>query len=96
MHPRGPQTAVRIYTLVGCGYCTRAKELLHSRGIPFDEVDGTGDKALQQWLKVKTGSSTFPQIFIRDTPVGGCSDLQELDASGALQQMLQGGRPTRF
>jgi glutaredoxin 3 len=88
--------AVRIYTLAGCGYCTRAKELLLARGIPFDEVDGTTDKALQGWLKTTTGSSTFPQIFIRGTSVGGCSDLQELDASGQLQAMLQSGRPTRF
>jgi glutaredoxin 3 len=87
---------VRIYTLYGCGYCTRAKELLQGRGVRFDEVDATNDKAVQQWLKTVTGRSTFPQIFIHGVSVGGCSDLQELDASGELPRKLQSGRPRRF
>ena len=87
---------VRIYTLEGCGYCTRAKELLLSRGIPFDEVDGTENKPVQEWLKTATGRTTFPQVFIHGVSVGGCSDLHELDASGELMQRVQSGRPRRF
>jgi glutaredoxin 3 len=37
-----------------------------------------------------TGRRTVPQIFIGDTHVGGCDDLQALDSSGALMPLLNG------
>jgi glutaredoxin 3 len=37
-----------------------------------------------------TGRRTVPQIFIGDTHVGGCDDLQALDSRGGLMPLLQG------
>jgi glutaredoxin 3 len=34
------------------------------------------------------GGSTFPQIFIGDTHVGGCDDLYALEEQGKLDAML--------
>ena len=34
------------------------------------------------------GRSTFPQIFIGETHVGGCDDLFALDRAGKLDPML--------
>ncbi|HRP79486.1 MAG TPA: glutaredoxin 3, partial [Aquamicrobium sp.] len=36
------------------------------------------------------GRSTFPQIFIGSTHVGGCDDLHALDREGRLDALLAG------
>jgi glutaredoxin 3 len=38
------------------------------------------------------GHSTFPQIFVGSTHVGGCDDLYELEAAGKLDALLAAGR----
>ena len=37
------------------------------------------------------GRSTFPQIFIGDTHVGGSDDLHALEAQGRLDKLLANG-----
>ena len=37
-----------------------------------------------------TGRRSVPQIFIGNTHVGGCDDLQALDSRGALVPLLNG------
>lgn len=44
----------------------------------------TGDEMMQ-----KTQRRTVPQIFIGETHVGGCDDLQALDAAGRLKPLLE-------
>jgi glutaredoxin 3 len=36
------------------------------------------------------GRSSFPQIFIGSTHVGGCDDLYALDEAGKLDPLLAG------
>ena len=36
----------------------------------------------------RSGRSTFPQIFIGGTHIGGCDELIALDARGKLDPML--------
>jgi len=80
---------VRIYTTTYCGFCVRAKELLKTKGIPFDEIDVTGDDAAREKLvEMAGGLRTVPQIFIGDTHVGGYTDLAKLDREGKLDPML--------
>jgi glutaredoxin 3 len=79
---------VRMYTTRLCGYCIRAKMLLKQRGIPFDEIDVSGDHAARAWLRQATGRRTVPQIFIGDEPIGGFEELRELDRSGELDKKL--------
>jgi len=80
---------VVIYTRRFCGFCTAAKRLLDQKGAAYDEIDATGDAGLRQEMISKArGASTFPQIFIGDTHVGGCDDLYALDQSGKLDAML--------
>ncbi|MFN7012129.1 MAG: glutaredoxin 3 [Allorhizobium sp.] len=81
--------SVTIYTRQGCGYCTRAKALLASKGVAFTEHDATGNPALrQEMIDRSNGGMTFPQIFIGDTHVGGCDDLHALDRAGKLDALL--------
>jgi len=79
---------VRVYTLAGCPYCVKAKELLASYG-DFVEIDVTHDQPIRRWLKMRTGRGTLPQTFVDGRPVGGYMDLQELDDAGQLPFVLQ-------
>jgi glutaredoxin len=38
---------IEIYTKQWCPYCLKAKALLHSKAIVYDEVDVTADEARQ-------------------------------------------------
>jgi glutaredoxin 3 len=81
--------AVDIYTIMYCPYCADAKELLSSKGVSFREIDASGNREIrQQMIERADGSSTFPQIFIGDTHVGGCDDLYALEAAGKLDPLL--------
>jgi glutaredoxin 3 len=77
-----------MYSTLICPYCIRAKVLLKERGIPYEEIDVTGDPAARAWLVSTTGRRTVPQIFIDDQPIGGFDELRELDRSGELQKRL--------
>ncbi len=81
---------VRIYTTQVCGYCTAAKRLLAARGVPYEEVDVTGDRAKRAWLAETTRRRTVPQIFIHGQPIGGYEELAALDRSGKLRELLDG------
>ena len=81
---------VKIYTTDYCGYCRRAKELLSRKGVPFEEIDVTGDDAMRAKLvDLSGGQMTVPQIWVGETHVGGYSDLARLDSEGRLDPMLQ-------
>ncbi len=79
---------VTVYVTNYCPYCTRAKRLLENRGIPYEEIDVTGDDEKRAWLVRETGRRTVPQIFIKGEPIGGSDDLYELDRSGELAKKL--------
>jgi glutaredoxin 3 len=81
---------VRLYTTTFCGYCVAAKALLHKRGVSFQEIDCSQDPAVRKWLIDTTGQRTVPQIFIGGVPVGGFSELSELDRAGQLRAILDG------
>ena len=76
---------VTIYTTTYCSFCSRAIQLLEDKGIPYLNLNIDGDKKKE--LYKETGQNTVPYIFIDDNFIGGCSELQELDASGKLDEM---------
>ena len=83
---------VKMYTTAACPYCIRAKQILKARGVEqIDEI--RVDMLPEERMKMIeiTGRRTVPQIFIGDTHVGGCDDLQALDSRGALMPLLNGG-----
>jgi glutaredoxin 3 len=85
------KAAIEIYTRPGCGYCTAAKSLLKRKNVEFTEFDVATDPALRQAMWDRAGAgSTFPQIFIGLTHIGGCDDLYALDREGKLDSLLTG------
>ncbi len=83
--------AVKMFTTAVCPYCTRAKQLLQSKGVEhIEEIRIDTDPAQRSHMVQITGRRTVPQIFIGATHVGGCDDLMALDAQGGLHSLLQG------
>jgi glutaredoxin 3 len=86
---------VVIYTRDFCYYSDAARELLTRKGVPFREVNATGNRELRaEMIARANGSATFPQIFVGATHVGGCDDLYALEEAGKLDPLLAGERDT--
>lgn len=84
-----------IYTRDFCYYSDAARELLQRKGVAFREINATGNRELRmEMIERANGSSTFPQVFIGATHVGGCDDLHALEEAGKLDSMLAEKRGT--
>ena len=79
---------VQMYTTRWCGFCVRAKALLQSRGIEFEEIALDNDPAFRSKLHDLTGGWTVPQILIDGRPIGGYTELWRLDRDGRLAERL--------
>lgn len=81
---------VVLYTSPTCPYCIRAKKLLENKGVPYTNININEITANErEQLSVKTdGYRTVPQIFIGDTFIGGYDQLNALNQSSKLDEML--------
>jgi glutaredoxin 3 len=79
---------IRVYSTRWCGYCVRAKALLESRGIDYEEISLDDDPEFRQKLFDLTGGWTVPQILIDGRPIGGYTELWRLDREGCLDDEL--------
>lgn len=79
---------VKVYSTNYCPYCTRAKQLLKSKNIPFQEIDLTNDGELRDKISAQTGHQTVPMIFIGEQFIGGFDDLNTLNQKGELEALL--------
>ena len=80
--------AVKIYTTRFCGYCLRAKALLESKQIPYEEIPVDGDREARADLMQRTGRSTVPQIWIGERHIGGCNELMRIAATNELDRLI--------
>jgi glutaredoxin 3 len=81
---------ITVYLTGWCPYCQRAKELLSSKNLAFNEINVDDDAKFRQEMIERSGRRTVPQIFIGDKHIGGCDDLFALDGSGELDRLIQG------
>jgi len=80
---------VVIYTRDFCYYSDAARDLLTRKGVAFTDINATGNRELRrQMIERANGGSTFPQIFIGETHVGGCDELYALEEDGKLDSLL--------
>ena len=80
---------VEIYVKSFCSYCWRAKALLDSKGIKFEEISiDFGGPDRQTMIQRANGRTTVPQIFINQRHIGGCDDLLALERSGQLDELI--------
>lgn len=80
--------SVIIYSTEGCPFCSKAKSFLAEKGVVFEEIEARPRSKAWQQMRQKTGSGTLPQILIDGEPIGGYSDLVNLDATGRLSHRL--------
>ena len=78
---------IQMYTTAWCGYCVRAKMLLEQRGLEFEEVRVDTDPEFRTKLEELTGGWTVPQIVIDGRPIGGYTELWQLDRAGELEAL---------
>lgn len=82
--------SIVIYTTPSCPYCVRAKKLLESKGMKYDEINVAVDQeARLQMIEKAGGKTSVPQIFINDKHIGGSDDLFALDRAGKLDPLLK-------
>jgi len=80
---------VEIYTKTFCSYCWRAKSLLESKGVAYQEISvDFGGTPREQMIQRAHGRTTVPQIFIGERHIGGCDELLALDLKGQLDPLI--------
>jgi len=80
---------IEVFTKFFCPYCSRAKALLDRKGVEYQEIDLTTDRAGFDAMVERTGGArTVPQIFIDGKHIGGSDDMAALDARGGLDPLL--------
>ncbi len=80
--------SVLIYSTLVCPYCNAAKQLLKSKGLDFQEIRIDQDREQRQLMMEKSGRTSVPQIFIGELHIGGFDDLNALNRSGKLDEIL--------
>ncbi|ATH07658.1 glutathione peroxidase [Halobacteriovorax marinus] len=68
--------AITVITKPGCPFCTKAKELLRSKDLDFEEVI-LGRDATSVSLAALTGQGKVPQVFVDGKRIGGSDDLEK-------------------
>ena len=79
---------VTMYTTSWCPYCSRARSLLQTKGVAFEDIDVEEAPEKRTEMQARSGRRTVPQIFSGDQHVGGCDDLHALEAAGKLDALL--------
>lgn len=75
---------IRMYTTHWCGYCVRAKALLESLGLRYQEIEVDDEPGFREKLLTLTGGFTVPQIVVDGRPIGGYTELAALVREGKL------------
>lgn len=93
---REVQDAVAQHAVVVVGmrqnpFCRKARKALDAAGVAFKYLEY--GSYLSEWrrrnaLKMWTGWSTLPMVFVKGTLVGGAEDLERLIRSGELKRLL--------
>ena len=80
---------VEIYTWTYCPFCIRAKALLDTKGVNYEDYVIDGDEEARSVMTERSnGRRSLPQIFISDRHIGGCDDLYALERQGELDILL--------
>jgi len=81
---------------VMCGNSSRALDALRAAGAPVTAVDVLPDPRIRQELSAVSSWPTIPQVFVRGELIGGADIVEELEASGQLEQTIHEKLGDRF
>ena len=77
---------MEIAVLPGCPWCSRALRILRTLDLPHN-VTTINDDAAFQAVQQRSGMTTFPQVFIDGSVIGGYDDLAAMQAAGELDAL---------
>ena len=77
---------IEIAVLPGCPWCSRALRILRTLDLPHN-VTTINDDAAFQAVQQRSGMTTFPQVFIDGSVIGGYDDLAAMQAAGELDAL---------
>ena len=77
---------IEIAVLPGCPWCSRALRILRTLDLPHT-VTTINDDAAFQAVQQRSGMTTFPQVFIYGSVIGGYDDLAAMQATGELDAL---------
>lgn len=83
---------IDIYTSSTCPYCIKAKKLLKTLGLSYEEhnIDDSFDEVTKELSdKYERPIMTVPQIIINGHYVGGYDDLEAMYKSGKLKEIIE-------
>ncbi len=83
---------VELYTTAWCPFCVRAKQLLNSKNVAFEDTDVDREPQQRAVMMQRGGARTVPQMFINDHAIGGCDELFALERAGELDALLGAGQ----
>ena len=83
---------VELYTTAWCPFCVRAKQLLNSKNVAFEDTDVDREPQQRAVMMQRGGARTVPQILINDHAIGGCDELFALERAGELDALLGAGQ----
>jgi monothiol glutaredoxin len=81
---------------VMCGNSDRALRALRAAGAPLTAVDILPDPAIRQELSTLSGWPTIPQVFVKGELIGGADIVEELAATGELEEKLAGALGSEY
>jgi len=80
---------ITVYSSDTCPWCDRAKELLKSQDIVFDEINvKASPEHFEQFQRETKSAKTVPQIVINGENLGGYDALYALHKAGQLSQFI--------
>jgi predicted DNA-binding protein with PD1-like motif/glutaredoxin len=77
---------IEIAVLPGCPWCSRALRILRTLDLAHN-VTTVNDDAAFQAVQQRSGMTTFPQVFIDGSVIGGYDDLAAMQAAGELDAL---------
>ena len=80
---------VVMYSTRFCPYCMRARFLLDSKNVDYQDIAVDARPELRREMMEKSGRRTVPQIWIGERHVGGYDDLARLEQAGELDELLK-------
>lgn len=84
-------STIHIFTKPGCPYCGRAKAVLNEARLPlpYIEYDVKATERDANSSIYASGVATVPQIFFGDYHINGAEDLEALQQSGRLAELVR-------
>lgn len=77
---------IEIAVLPGCPWCSRALRILRTLDLPHT-VTTVNDDAAFHAVQQRSGMTTFPQVFLDGSAIGGYDNLAAMQAAGELDAL---------